>query len=99
RRGDALAQATLDEAGAALVAGVASIVNAFNPCLVLLGGGVIEGVPSLIERVRRGLPVRALGPALRRIRIDRAALGSDAGGVGAAAWARRTRVGGGETPA
>ncbi|MFW6078199.1 MAG: ROK family protein [Gemmatimonadota bacterium] len=99
RRGDALGEATLAEAAEALVAGVASIVNGFNPCLILLGGGVIEGVPSLIDRVRRGLPVRALGPALRGLRVERAALGSDAGGVGAAAWARRRQAGADEAPA
>lgn len=94
--GDPLARAILDEAAEALVAGAASIVNAFNPCLLLLGGGVIDGVPALVDHVRAALPVRALGSALRGLRVERAALGADAGAIGAAVWARRTARGRGE---
>ena len=50
--GDPLAQGVVDRVGDALTAGVVGLVNAFNPARFILGGGVIEGFPELIERVR-----------------------------------------------
>lgn len=86
--GDDLARRVVRETGEALAAGIASIVNAFNPCLVILGGGVIEGLPELVDMVRDGVPARALAAPLQRLRIVKAELGPHAGAVGAAAWAR-----------
>ena len=43
-----LARLLVEETGRYLAAGVVSIVNAFNPCVMVLGGGVIEGIPELI---------------------------------------------------
>jgi glucokinase len=91
--GDALAQRLVAQTGEALAAGVAAIVNGLNPCLVVLGGGVIEGLPELVGYVERGIRQRALAAAVERLRIARAALGRYAGVVGAAAVARR-RLGG-----
>ena len=48
-QGDPLAQRLVTETGDALSVGIASLVNAFNPCLVVLGGGVVEGLPELVE--------------------------------------------------
>jgi len=41
--GDPLARQIIDEAVEALVAGMVSLVNAFNPCRFILGGGSSKG--------------------------------------------------------
>ncbi len=87
-QGDPLARRLVAESGEALAVGVASIVNAFNPCLVILGGGVIEGLPELIQMVKEGVPHRALAAAVEPLRIVKAALGEHAGVIGAAALIR-----------
>lgn len=87
-QGDALARNLVEEIGQALGAGVASIANAFNPCLLILGGGVVEGLPELVDFAQREVRDRALDAALRPLRILKPQLGRHAGAVGAAAWAR-----------
>ncbi|MBI2911401.1 MAG: ROK family protein, partial [Chloroflexi bacterium] len=64
------------------------LVNAFNPCLLVLGGGVIEGTPEVISLVEETVRSRALQVATERLRVVKAALGGQAGIVGAAAFAR-----------
>ncbi len=88
RAGDPLARRLVQEVAEALGAGVASIANAFNPCLIVLGGGVTDGLPGLVDLVRQQIEARALAVALRQLEIVRPALGKYAGTVGAAAWAR-----------
>ena len=85
KAGDPLALALLDQVALALSAGSASLVNAFNPCRVIFGGGVVEGYPRLIKKIARGLKGRALPPALEPLRVVRSKLGSQAGVVGSAA--------------
>lgn len=86
-RGDPLATRLIEQTGEALGAGVAGLVNAFNPCRLILGGGVIEGIPELIGRVEEEVSRRALRAASSHLELVRAALGNDAGVVGAAALA------------
>lgn len=89
-RGDPLAAEIVQRTSDALSAGAASIANSFNPCRLVLGGGVIEGLPELIDRVKAGIAERALEAALRPLLIAKAELGENAGTVGAAMWARRS---------
>lgn len=89
REGDALAARLMHETGQALGVGVASILNAFNPCMVILGGGVIEGMPELVGIAEAEARRRALGAALRGLEVLKASLVNQAGAVGAALWARR----------
>jgi len=88
REGDPLARRLVDEVARHLAAGIVTFVNAFNPCLFILGGGVIEGIPELAEMVEGPVRAHALAAATRRLRFARAALGNEAGVVGAAAIAR-----------
>jgi len=89
RTGDPVAAEILLRAERALAVGAASIVNAFNPCLLVLGGGVIEAVPHLLEAAEAGVRGRALHAPAAAVRIERARLGSDAGSLGASVWIRR----------
>jgi glucokinase len=91
--GDRLAQSLIGTVARHLAAGIVTLVNAFNPCLLILGGGVLEGVPRLVEMVEGPVRARALAAATRRLRFTRAALGREAGVVGAAAIAREAAGG------
>jgi glucokinase len=88
--GDPLAQELVDDVVHALTSGVVSLVNAFNPCRVVLGGGVIEGFPELVKRVDIGVRERALAAATTSLQIVSAQLDGDAGVVGAAALVMRS---------
>ncbi len=86
--GDPLALRLMRETGEALGVGIASIANAFNPCMVILGGGVIEGMPELVTLAEAEARRRALEAALDPLEVMKAGLGKHAGTVGAAMWAR-----------
>ena len=88
REGDMLAQRLVEETGRYLAAGVVSIVNAFNPCVMVLGGGVIEGIPELIQTVSDVVPAMALEASVEEPKIVKASLGADAGVIGAAVLAQ-----------
>jgi glucokinase len=85
--GDPLARKLVDEVAQALIAGAVGLVNAFNPCRLILGGGVIEGLPELVDRIDQGVCERALEAASAPLQVLPAQLKNDAGVVGAAALA------------
>lgn len=87
--GDPLARTLLAEIEDALVAGLGSITNALNPAILILGGGVIEALPQLIEAARQRLILEALPVSAAAVRVQPAMLRGDAGAVGAAAWAKK----------
>jgi glucokinase len=72
------------EIGRRLGAGIASLVNIFNPEIVVLGGGFAEAADLLLEPARETLAVEGLRPGRDLVRIECARLGRDAGMVGAA---------------
>ncbi len=84
-RGDATARAVWDETVEALAAGVTSIVNAFEPEVVVLGGGVTRAGEHLFAPVFERVHAEAMTEAGRAVRIVPAALGERVGVVGAAA--------------
>jgi glucokinase len=88
--GDPLALEIVGEIAYLLGVGLAAIANAFNPCLIVLGGAVIEGTPKLMEVAEDVARKRALPGAVRSLRVRRAELNSFAGTIGAAAWARHS---------
>jgi glucokinase len=90
--GDPLAQKLVDEVAGALIAGAIGLVNAFNPCRLILGGGVMEGLPELLDRIDQGVRQRALAAARDPLQVLPALLHNDAGVVGAAALALRANT-------
>jgi glucokinase len=87
REGDPLAKGIVNEVFHALVAGAVSIVNAFNPCHLILGGGVIEGLPELRDRIAKEIRQFALKAATESLQVLPAQLHNDAGVIGAASLA------------
>lgn len=86
--GDPLATRLVDETAGILAAGMVGVVNAFNPCTLVLGGGVVQHVPLYLERVREHVAERALEAAVGELRITAAELGAEAGTIGAASYTR-----------
>jgi glucokinase len=88
KNNDALASRIVKDTAKYLSAGLVSIVNIFNPCLIILGGGVIQGLPELISLSEKRVRSYALQPALDNLNIVSGTLGNKAGVIGAAALAR-----------
>ncbi len=85
--GDALAREVWEGTIAALACGLTSIVNLFEPELVVLGGGVSSAGEQLLGPVRDCVRADSMQPAGEAARIVRSALGDRVGVVGAAAIA------------
>jgi glucokinase len=86
--GDTLSAKLVEETAQYLSAGLVGIVNSFNPCLLVMGGGVIDGLPELITTAEAFIRKKALKAAVRNLKVVKAALGNEAGIVGAAALAQ-----------
>jgi glucokinase len=98
RAGDALAGAVWDETLAALACGLTSIVNLFEPELVVVGGGVSRTGEQLLGPVRGRVNADTVRPVGGELTIVCSALGERVGVVGAAAIAF-DRLGSGVLPA
>jgi glucokinase-like ROK family protein len=64
---------------------LASVVNFFNPSLIVIGGGVAGAGDLLLATIRETVYRRSLPLATRELAVKRSALGDMAGVVGAAA--------------
>jgi glucokinase len=85
RAGDPVAVRVWNETVEALACGLTSIVNLFEPELVVLGGGVTRSGDQLLAPVRRLVKEQAMAPAGAAAEIVPASLGDQVGVVGAAA--------------
>jgi glucokinase len=83
-QGDEYAKALWDEVSELLGTAIANLATLLNPARVILGGGVILGCPDLARRVREVADARVSRSANVGFAFERAALGEDAGVVGAA---------------
>jgi glucokinase len=83
REGDREAAEILDGIGRRLGAGIESLVNAFNPQVVVIGGGFAAAGDLILDPAREHVRQRALSPANERVRIVHAELGTMAGLIGA----------------
>ncbi|MGN8114848.1 ROK family protein [Labrys sp. 22185] len=93
RQGDATALALLDEEATLLGEGFVSLIHLYSPEKVVMGGGVSHGFDLMDETIHRAIRTTAL-PAFRDVPVVKAALGDNAGLVGAAAllmFGERTR--------
>jgi glucokinase len=85
--GDTVACSVMAAVGRNLGAGLASIVNIFEPDVVVIGGGAAAAGDLLLDPAREVVAQRALRPSRDHVRIVPAALGEDAGMIGAALFA------------
>jgi glucokinase len=88
-QGDSLAISAYQRAGEYLGIGVASFLHAFDPSVVIFGGGVSRVGPLLFDSFNASLKKRVFHPRyLEDLVITTAALGDDAGLLGALALAQ-----------
>lgn len=84
-KGDRLAIEVVRETARLLGAGLANLLNIFNPDVVVLAGGVAQAGDALFEPMRAEVRRRAFKPAVEACRIVPGALQGKAGVVGAVA--------------
>ncbi len=81
--GDPVAVALLQEVGRRVGSMLASVVNFFNPSLIVIGGGVANSPDLLLAAIRETVYRRSLALATRELLIQRSSLGGLAGVIGA----------------
>jgi glucokinase len=84
RDGDALANCVVDEFISYLGTGLISLIHTLNPELIIIGGGVSNEGKYLSDKVYDYISKHVMPSFLINLRIVTAALGNDAGVVGAA---------------
>ena len=89
--GDAIAVRAFDRGGRAIAAMIASVAAVCDLDLVVIGGGVANAGPVLFDPLRAALNDYAALDFITGLRVQPAALGGQAGLVGAAALLRTTR--------
>ena len=89
KQGDALAIEAYRRAGEYLGIAVANFLHAFDPSIVIFGGGVSRVGPLLFEPFEASLKKRVFHPRyLENLKIEMADLGDDVGLLGALALAQ-----------
>ena len=86
-QGDTFAKWVMEETGRWLGTGIGSIINLLNPEMVVLGGGMIGAGDVLFNPVRETARAQSFDVPGKRAEIIPAALGGDAGVIGAAGCA------------
>lgn len=80
-----IARAIVENAAEALGVGLVNIIHCFNPEMIILGGGVTQMGPMLMEPALRVVQERAMKVPRERVQIVLAHLGTNTGLVGAGA--------------
>ncbi|MGI8872503.1 MAG: ROK family protein [Candidatus Limnocylindria bacterium] len=83
--GDPASVELLNRSAALVGSMLASVVNIFNPSLIVIGGGVSRAGDSFLAAIRETVYRRSLPLATRDLRIVRSELGEQGGVMGAAA--------------
>lgn len=86
--GDKAALSAVEAVGRKLGIGLASIANALDPEVIVIGGGVIAAGELLLGPAREEFAQRALPPIAEAVRIVPSRFGAESGMLGAALLAR-----------
>ena len=89
KNGDVLAIDIIRTAAGYLGIGLANLVNILNPQMIIVGGGVSRMGAMLLAPARKSMKEHAFKLPASTVRIVRPALGTDAGLIGAAEYARQ----------
>ena len=84
RSGDSFAREVLEEVGYYLALGVSNTVNALNPDVVVIGGGMMKAGEVILEPLKQEVKRRIFPELWDGLKIIPAKLGNDAGVIGAA---------------
>ncbi len=88
-KGDRISRRIVDETAVYLGAAIANIINALDPETIVLAGGMAKAGKVFFGKVKKAAKERALREAYKGVRIVPAALGEDAGIIGAAWRAKK----------
>jgi len=86
-KGDEVGIETFQETGYYIGLALGSIINIFNPELIVIGGGIAQAGSLLIDPIIRSTQANAIGTLYQTCKIVTADLGDNAGIMGAAALA------------
>jgi glucokinase len=86
--GDEAARGAVERVGRLLGVGLASIANAVEPEVIVVGGGVIAAGELLLGPAREEMASRALPAIAEVVRVEPARFGAESGMLGAALLAR-----------
>ncbi len=86
-QGDEVAQRILQTAGFYLGTGIANVITILAPERVVIGGGVAQLGAWIMTPIHETIRLRVKTVPIERIQIVPAALGAEAGVIGAAIWA------------
>ncbi|MFA5339020.1 MAG: ROK family protein [Candidatus Omnitrophota bacterium] len=89
RKGDKLARKIVDETAVYLGAAIANIINALDPEVIVLAGGMANAGKIFFNKIGKAAKERALKEASKGVRIVPAELGDDAGIIGVAWRAKK----------
>jgi glucokinase len=82
--GDEVARRVVALIGTRLGIGIAGLVNAFDPDVIVIGGGVIAAGDLLLEPARKAVAERALPFPRDNVKVVPAHFGAESGMLGAA---------------
>lgn len=89
RSGDPVAVHEVERAARFIGLALGGLINVLGPEIVIIGGGVTEAIgPPFVELVRNAARGQAMADPDRRVQIEQAELGDDAGVLGASLIAR-----------
>ena len=88
RHGDAIAQDIFEQAGYYIGIAVSTVLVSVGPRKVVIGGGVSQAGDLLLDPIRRTVSDRVHVMPVEQVAIVPAELGSNAGLIGTAIWAR-----------
>jgi predicted NBD/HSP70 family sugar kinase len=80
-KGDPAARALLTRSAVVLGGSLATLVNVFNPDLVIVGGGIARARAHVLAAIREEIYRRSLPAATRDLRIEPSAVDQDIAGV------------------
>jgi len=87
KQGDEFARELIQKEGFYLGVGLANVVNAYNPGLIAMGGGVTCEWDMFYDEMIRVMKERALKANIEKLKVVKALFGAEAGMIGAAAVA------------
>jgi predicted NBD/HSP70 family sugar kinase len=82
--GDPAARALLNRAAMIIGGGLASVVNVFNPDLVVVGGGLARAGTHVLVAIREAIHRHALAAAARDLRVELSVVDEEIAGVSGA---------------
>ena len=85
RQGDALARSVMDEVATNLGIGIVSLLHAFDPEIIVIGGGMSNSLDLLLEGIEAEIDRHAMGNLKGSRPVVKSKLGDDVGLLGAAA--------------